>query len=75
MVNVRECHLSIPNPELSIFCYEGLTGNENGPYNRAESIYCSAWNHDAHMCNLVLQPTVIINNNESIRHVCDCEKE
>ena len=75
MSEVRECHLSISNPEVTVYCHGGITGNEKEKYSRMEDIYCSAWNKEHKVCNLVLQPTVVVNVAESSRHNCNCEKD
>ena len=75
MVEVRECHLGHSNPEVSVFCHEGLVGNEDKPYSRKNDIYCSAWNKEYKVCNLVLQPHVVVNVQESVRHNCNCEED
>lgn len=75
MTDVRECHLSICNPEVTVYCHEGVTGTEDHPYNRRETIHCSAWNKEYKVCNLTLQPTVVVNVDQSSRHNCDCEGE
>ena len=74
-VDIRECHLSLSNPEDSVFCHEGLVGNMSKPYEHRKGIYCSAWNKDHKVCNLTLQPTVVVNVSESSRHNCDCDCE
>ena len=75
MVEIRECHLSHANPDVSVFCHEGLVGSEDKPYSRRTDIYCSAWNKEHKVCNLTLQPTVVVNVAESSRHNCNCEKD
>ena len=73
---MKLCHNALNNPEVEIFCHDGYPGGKNAPYmdGKGDPYLCSAWNEEAKVCNLVLQPTVIVNVQESSRHQCECEK-
>ena len=74
-MNTKMCHNSLGNCDGASICHDGYPGDYNGPYtNRAGKTYvCSAWNDEFKICNLVLQPSVVVNNIENSR--CKCNDE
>lgn len=77
MTDNRVCHESLSNSNDIIICYGGRPGDHTSPFtDREGSVYlCSAWNDEHKVCNLTLQPTVVVNVAESSRHNCNCEKD
>lgn len=77
MSNILMCHMSLGNCDGASVCHEGYPGDFNGPYTdrSGKSYLCSAWNDEHKVCNLTLQPTVIVNVQESSRHNCNCESD
>jgi len=76
MDEVRMCHLGLNNPDCYVYCHSGKPGGELEPYNykRGDSLYCSAWNKEFNVCNLVLQPVITVNNITTENHNCEAEE-
>ena len=72
---VRMCHLGLNNPESFVHCHSGKPGGEVGPYSEKHAYFCSAWNQEFNVCNLVLQPVITVNNITAEEHACSCKNE